>query len=120
MSHYQTTLPEHLVCESDRSLRHNLSQLQTAPNTPTNIKRTDLIGLQCIESRHGSSLKGHKQRKWMNVVSTDPQKQPNSSVYLFRALVCVSVVFGGYFRVIPVILSSCIIYILIKRGKQGT
>ena len=46
--------------------------------------------------------KGHKQRKWMNVVSTDPQKQPNSSVYLFRALVCVSVVFGGYFRVIPV------------------
>ena len=39
----------------------------------------------------------------MNVVSTDPQKQPNSSVYLLCALVCVSVVFGGYFRVIPVI-----------------
>ena len=38
MSHYQTTLPEHLVCESDRSLRHNFSQLQTAPNTPKKNK----------------------------------------------------------------------------------
>ena len=38
MSHYQTTLPEHLVCESDKSLHDNFSLLQTAPNTPTNIK----------------------------------------------------------------------------------
>ena len=38
MSHYQTTLPEHLVCESDRSLRQNFSQLQTAPNTPKKNK----------------------------------------------------------------------------------
>ena len=81
MSHYQTTLPEHLVCESDKSLRNNVGQLQTAPNIPTinkgqiwfdfNVSKVSIIAV--LEDTH-------KGNEWMSY----QQNHKSSQIVLYK------------------------------------
>ena len=126
MSHYQTTLPERPVCESDKSLRNNIGQLQTAPNMPTIIQGQIWFDFNVLKVSMMAVLEDtNKGNEWRSYQQNHKSSQivlckKARNVNLFRALLVVFWCLVVILEWFQCILSACMIYTLIERVQQGT